>query len=391
MTGTSPFTLQSPSYHSSSYLPKLEANFMRDFACCGVTLPSLHDLLQHYEEAHAQKSSQPQQRTNSQGGPTAMSDNRAQPNTSTLQQQSQQNQQPINTGAGRNFPNQPSSNQQSSNNHHLTQHQPQTHAGGFTSSQSHGLPDIDTVEDMEMDDALGETEVSQLFHQSQANDSGQHRFGQQNQDRVTPLNLGMLQGHQGLRSSQPGTPTSSGRPVSLQNNPTVSSVNTPTLMNHPLQQQQQNMQYRGTPDSSTPGTPADLDDNVVGGFGDMSMQNHPLMQNSSQLPGFGGGNNDMLDLCIDEPAKRLFSPTGGFNNNSQEYAHFRLGGAQYGPNSEIARRIREQQKLAGVPDTTLGMMPNEEPKPFRCPVIGCEKAYKNQNGLKYHKSVSNMV
>ncbi|KAK3079647.1 Transcriptional regulator of ribosomal biogenesis proteins [Coniosporium uncinatum] len=27
----------------------------------------------------------------------------------------------------------------------------------------------------------------------------------------------------------------------------------------------------------------------------------------------------------------------------------------------------------------------QEIKPFRCPVIGCEKAYKNQNGLKYHK------
>ncbi|KAF2435586.1 hypothetical protein EJ08DRAFT_555925, partial [Tothia fuscella] len=26
-----------------------------------------------------------------------------------------------------------------------------------------------------------------------------------------------------------------------------------------------------------------------------------------------------------------------------------------------------------------------ETKPFKCPVIGCEKAYKNQNGLKYHK------
>ena len=359
---------------------------MRDFACCGVTLPSLHDLLQHYEEAHAQKSAQPPQQT-SHGGRPSISDNRAQPNTSTLQQQAQQNQQPSNNGAGRNFPSRPPDNQQGPNTQQSAHHPSQTQARGFEPSQSHGLPDIDTMEDMEMDDALGETEVSQLFHQSQANDSPQHRFGQQNQGRVTPLNLGMLQGHQGLRGSQPGTPIASQRPISLQNNPTVSSVNTPTLMNHPLQQQQ-NMQYRGTPDSSTPGTPAELDDGVVGGFGDMSMQNHPLMQNSSQLSGFGGGGNDMLDLCIDEPAKRLFSPTGGFNNNSQEYAHFRLGGAQYGPNSEIARRIREQQKLAGVPDTTLGMMPNEEPKPFRCPVIGCEKAYKNQNGLKYHKSVS---
>jgi hypothetical protein len=29
------------------------------------------------------------------------------------------------------------------------------------------------------------------------------------------------------------------------------------------------------------------------------------------------------------------------------------------------------------------MMMGEEHKPFRCPVIGCEKAYKNQNGLKH--------
>ena len=42
-------------YSSSSYSPKLEANFMKDFSCCGLTLPNLHDLLQHYEEAHAHK------------------------------------------------------------------------------------------------------------------------------------------------------------------------------------------------------------------------------------------------------------------------------------------------------------------------------------------------
>src|SRR5579862_3685596 len=63
MAGTSPFTYQSPSYHSSSYLPKLEANFMRDFSCCGITLPSLHDLLQHYEESHAQELPQSVQRS----------------------------------------------------------------------------------------------------------------------------------------------------------------------------------------------------------------------------------------------------------------------------------------------------------------------------------------
>jgi transcription factor SFP1 len=121
---------------------------------------------------------------------------------------------------------------------------------------------------------------------------------------------------------------------------------------------------------------------MMGGFGDLNMQ-HNMGQSQGQFGRFTG-NNDMVDLCIDEPAKRLFSPSGGMGTPN---AHFKLSGAQYGPNSDIARRIREQQLLAGVPDTT-SILPNEEPKPFRCPVIGCEKAYKNQNGLKYHKAVS---
>lgn len=38
--------------HSSSYLPNLEADFCKDYSCCGQVLPNLHDLLRHYEEAH---------------------------------------------------------------------------------------------------------------------------------------------------------------------------------------------------------------------------------------------------------------------------------------------------------------------------------------------------
>jgi len=34
------------------YPHDLEANFCRDFSCCGLLLRDLHDLLQHYEECH---------------------------------------------------------------------------------------------------------------------------------------------------------------------------------------------------------------------------------------------------------------------------------------------------------------------------------------------------
>lgn len=348
MTGTSPFaTFQSPSFHSSSYLPKLEANFMRDFSCCGVTLPTLHDLLQHYEEAHATKSPHQNHRP-SQG------ESRAALAAAAIAHQ--QNQRSDSQSRGL----QPDKIMDMQRKLSQTQ-------------SSHQHPDLDTIDDMELDDEpMDDQDASSQLFSPQARDASQGGFGN-NDQRVPHLNLSMLSGNQGFKGSQPGTP------VSLQNNPTVSSVNTPTLMANPLQ----NSQLRGTPDSSTPGTPAELDESVVGGFGELSMQNNMNLQGQSQLSRFSS-NNDMVDLCIDEPAKRLFSPTGGFNSPN---AHFKLSGAQYGPDSEIARRIREQQLRAGVPDTTV-FLPNEEPKPFRCPVIGCEKAYKNQNGLKYHKAVS---
>lgn len=36
----------------ASYLPTLEADYCKDYSCCGQHLPTLHDLLRHYEEAH---------------------------------------------------------------------------------------------------------------------------------------------------------------------------------------------------------------------------------------------------------------------------------------------------------------------------------------------------
>lgn len=36
----------------SSYMPDLEANYCKDYSCCGQLLPTLHDLLKHYEESH---------------------------------------------------------------------------------------------------------------------------------------------------------------------------------------------------------------------------------------------------------------------------------------------------------------------------------------------------
>ncbi|KAI5300750.1 Transcriptional regulator of ribosomal biogenesis proteins, partial [Ascosphaera pollenicola] len=419
MTGTS------PSFHSSSYLPKLEANFMRDFSCCSFTLPTLHDLLQHYEEAHAQKAP-----------PTPHAPNQSRADSHLPSRAGSQ--------TPRSIPVTSMNRGMSATPGLLSPRPRDMHPAGnpLNRGAGPGAGVMSTVDDedmdMEMDDPLNDAPPppaappANISRFGQPQQQQQQHHGQQQQSNVglTSLNLSMLHGqnnnihHNNLQHlrSQPGTPGAGQAPT--RNNPTVSSVNTPMLVS------QTSSQFRGTPDSSTPGTPGpDADGGMLGtpdvssplpvgagagagnAFGGFNMQNTGSNGMAHGLP----MNSDMVDLCIDEPAKRLFSPAqfnqptqlpemqmnqsmsgapgtpdgsvtpGNTSSNSQTNVLFRLGTSQYGPNSEIAQRIREQQLLAGVPDTTLGLL-NEEPKPFRCPVIGCEKAYKNQNGLKYHKA-----
>ena len=376
MTGTSPFVLQSPSYHSSSYLPKLEANFMKDFSCCGMILPTLHDLLQHYEEAHAQKPSEANQQAVQQQA--QIPDARAAIATNTaaaIQQQAEQ---------------QRRQEQQARHDRSAATHS-QPSRSNTVSSTLQTIPDMDTVEDMEMDDmevTPEQSSPSQLFTTQANTQSPQMQYANAVQPQIPQLNTNMMQGHQAYRNSTPSTPVAPGRTIApFQNNAT--GQNTSILMTNPMQQQFHGLQEPThiTPDTSLPGTPGELDGSLVGGMDDMSMQSQ-LFGDSSGYDFGVFGNNDMLDLCIDEPAKRLFTSASSQQAGQQHPGHNRLGSGQYGPNSDIAKRIREQQMKAGLPDTATGMMPNEEPKPFRCPVIGCEKAYKNQNGLKYHKTVS---
>ncbi|KAB8304827.1 hypothetical protein EYC80_004166 [Monilinia laxa] len=248
--------------------------------------------------------------------------------------------------------------------------------------------EMDGVEDMEMDDAIGpmdstpDTPVQNSHNHQPVQAAQQSMFGQQ--PRPT-INLNSTMQHSGLRTSQPPTPAASS--FGFQNNPTVSSVNTPTLTAQPMQQSQ-----TFSPETSAPGTPSEMDADFTSMPMNMNMGNRNMNMNNMNFPFNFGGNDLGLDLCIDEPAKRLYSPNGGgFNNQralQQQFAQFGLGQGQFANNADLMRAYQQQQLMAsmnGMGDPT-GLMMGEEHKPFRCPVIGCEKAYKNQNGLKYHKT-----
>lgn len=354
MAGTSPFAFhQSPSYHSSSYLPKLEADFMRDFVCCGTMWRDLHALLTHYEETHAQQ--EPTETTQIPVPPPVVPDQRAALAHNTGERikfeaaaRAAKAKEPLGGAV-----------------------QPTTSRPGF-SSNLQAIPDMDAVDDMEMDDmdgTNGNTPPSNMFTSLSSHNSPASQFAATAQPQIPQLNTNLMQSHQAYRNSTPSTPTMN------RNSATFQGANISSTLNpNPMQQfQDLHNPYRDTPDSSAPGTPAEFDESMLGNMDDMTLQGFNGM---TGMNGFGnnfgfGTSNDMIDLCIDEPAKRLFQTNT--QSNTQQAIHQRLGSGQYGPNSEIAKRIREQQVAAGLPDTMNNLLPHEEPKPFRCPVIGCGK------------------
>jgi len=368
MAGTSPaaFNNQSPSYHSSSYLPKLEANFMKDFACCGLTLASLHDLLQHFEEVHA---GAPPSRT-PQAMPSGLPGANGISSVGIAPGQSQNQGEPA-THTQHGF------------------HPRSGSIGGFRSQRlgSDGfsrtnlstVQDMDTLEDMEMDDVDAGLAT---IEETPSGFGGQQSQFAQNQSHLPPLNINMantMQNHQGLRTSTPTTPAAP-QQFNLQNNPTVSSVNTPSLGTAPTP----NTYNLTSPESSHPSTPAELDMDFVSTF-NQPMMGVPGMDMNFGNNGFATGVPG-FDGTIDQPGKRLFSKQGAGLSQQQLQAAFKNYQLGNGDQTELARRLREQALLNGanVPQFPFP----EEVKPFKCPVIGCEKAYKNQNGLKYHKQVS---
>ena len=359
MAGTSPFGYQqSPSFQSSSYLPKLEANFMRDFTCCNRTLPNLHDLLQHYEEAHAQEPNHPSSKTPTvlqyaqmaglgSGISNSFGQGSVAPHLSTGGSVSQQGRQSINLqttmpGSGLQMSQQGLSNQQNNQSSHMMS------------------DEMDAVGDMEMDDAIGPLDMDDGQNSMQQT---RQLFGQTGRPQLN-INAGLTQG---LRTSQPTTPAAAS--FGFQHNPTVSSVNTPTLST------QQGLPSRNQSSFNSPATAhsGEMDDDIPG----MPMGGN-MNLNNSDFGGLGVGGTATpggdSTFCINDPGKSLFSPNGAATNHQralqQQLAQLVMDQNQPLSNKELIERFGPL------------LLQQEEPKPFRCPVIGCEKAYKNQNGLK---------
>ncbi|KAI0594804.1 hypothetical protein F4775DRAFT_585937 [Biscogniauxia sp. FL1348] len=363
MAGTSPFTgaHPSPSFHSNSYIPKMEAEYLRNFVCCDLKLDTMHDLLRHYETVHTGANAQPNRNGSGIHLPHRLSvtsrpsmsmgsnrqDSQSFQSPNQLGGFAQQNRMGANGASGLGFGSMQMGRQSSSAMDTNSQKQSQ-----LSSMQSND--EMDAVGDMEMDDAVGMMEMDD--NNQRTIQQTRQMFGQQQRPQLQLNSSGLP--HQALRTSQPPTPGTAG--FGFQNNPTVSSVNTPTLTT-----QQAAMGQMG---------------------GNSENVNDDFSMNQIDLGALGGFDNPALsEFFIQDPAKRLYSPNGGPASQralQQQMQQFGLDASQFG-NITDPNHLAALQRAIANPGSLV--MPPEEDKPFKCPVIGCEKAYKNQNGLKYHK------
>lgn len=362
---------------------------MRDFRCCDRTWQTLHDLLQHYEEQHhGNPSIQSPQVSNLSKGAFNPMQGTPRSNNRSLQPTSMGTSQNGMSGMGmqmagqqnRQFGGMGGMNMNMGGISSMIRQQPSMPG---TPNQSQGQlsmsDDLDAVGDMEMDDMMDVDDSQRTIQQTR------QMFGQQRpQLHLNSSGLGGFN-QQAMRTSTPTTPGAGG--FGFQNNPTVSSVNTPTMGTQAFRGQFQDTSNLATPTSEMleddmSGLPklsplGNLNLNNIGGLNGLNMSQFGL--------GFGNGNGNNVNNnfgTISDPGKQLFSPGGG-NILTPEQQNMQQQFAQFGIDVTMLPQGTDMQ---GLLQQLSPLAIQEEHKPFKCPVIGCEKAYKNQNGLKYHKT-----
>lgn len=344
----------------------MEANFWNNLKCCDTTFNDLHDLLSHFEDVHSQQPSTFPYRMSASG-----SNNFARRKSSTLAGFSNQGDRAVNQVRGfRPLSDSRMNGLQS----------PQLPSDLANKNDGQGM-DMDTLGDMELD--TPEPQMYEHDFRAFAEDTD-HFSSPSLSSRPPPLRAdsnGSLHSAQGQISapSNPATPRPLFQSFTQNTNPMVSSVNTPTFSTQQQIDEDTNsiLQADLTQDLDATITGTNFSSNTV------PFNSQMLQRLNADFTAFDFGQNgtDMLDLCISEPAKALYSENGGFN--TQQFPHFNFTQNTVVSNGdENARKLQAYRLASG-----MGKQPGDEERPFKCPVIGCEKAYKNANGLRYHEKV----
>ncbi|GMM38779.1 zinc-coordinating transcription factor [Saccharomycopsis crataegensis] len=275
-----------------NYLPNLEADYCKDYSCCGDILPTLHDLLKHYEEAHISISPPSNDLVVNGDGQVTSNNSKNLKRSNDLMEAVSTNEVFL-------------SNNANNNNHN----------NGSGIQVNNGVMNLDN-------NLLGNANNLDINQMQQPNNS----------NSLFTFN-GSL-GHQ-LNNIQDGSnvnnvlmkdnnnSNNNNNNIHQFGNYQLNSSNLSNNLSNQFSQNNQNMNMNNNSNNNANQTDIDLQTSGIKPNGDHS-SNKNIKKDEDE------------EICIDDPARHLYV--------------------------------------------------DGENRPFKCPVIGCDKTYKNQNGLKYHKA-----
>ncbi|AET38746.1 zinc-coordinating transcription factor SFP1 Ecym_3253 [Eremothecium cymbalariae DBVPG len=465
----------SPPSSSGSYLPNLEKKYCKDYSCCGQLLPSLHDLLRHYEEAHIATS--PGHHVSIAGGSGNLTGNMGaaatqNPSVNTRKMGVLAHQQPQHPHQQQHPHGSSSGHQQTSvqqahqlqhshvQAHHYTQphynngnvhsspllqqqmqlpnhhHQALAPAGGpmqaqasMPSSQQQlhlngNLVDAVCTNDVFLQTNNVATNAPSITHipdpSSGLGAQPGSKLGMVSGERSNSSNTQQPKGgRRQLQQHQQQAQQMNFNTYSLQMN---TSKHNSGMSNLQQQNQSRLVQKRSATNSVTGGVDLDfMDQDMIDAFNPenssamVGIQNLGSMVDRTSVVGGSTILNQQSGPVVAGITKKkqcrsingsseASGVAGSLSNKRTHGGPLTAGNSRHAISSDDEddddddddqdddqdddEHVGKSKKQGYIDDPArrLYVMDHEEHKPFKCPVIGCDKTYKNQNGLKYHKT-----
>ncbi|XDT44471.1 Zinc finger C2H2 type domain signature [Nakaseomyces glabratus] len=381
----------SPPVSYNAILPNLEEQYCKDYSCCGISLPGLHDLLKHYEDAHIEPSHSTHKHKHGTLAPVN--------GTVGSQLATSSTNNDLNTPQHMNII------RQQLNHDNLHEHQVYTDRQMRSNSNA----------------ALGQQYMGHVPH-STVSESPSPTSSQLTSTQTTPLvgkNTALSAVHTTPSFGQSGhrmrnngnlidsVPTNDVF-MNIMNQNNDSKTVPPDFQNHTISFSNYNINFSENIAKPSNIMPKPLDNSQMNdplenntrpdilntsqrksGISQVFAASHAAPDQLSRSNTDENGNlNDGRNVNTSKEAQTV--PIGMKNNSSgQPSANKKFQSAP-----KINANIKTDHpgiKNAGLL-TSQSIDParrvfyeNDENKPFKCPVLGCGKTYKNQNGLKYHR------
>lgn len=436
----------SPPSAYNSYLPNLEKQYCKDYSCCGLSLPGLHDLLRHYEEAHI---------ATSPGSSTAnIMQNSANQNTNTQKRRTYQAQ-GSSAGIPRPPPQQQQQQQQKPTHQHIIQQQLHqrnnqqqtpppsqqqqqqsrmttspstigtTHTSINVTSAGHNPTNITTTTSTNSNGQLSQAPQLHLNGNLVDAVSTNDVFLQANANQLTNVN----RRHDTIQNTANNGAHNGGKiPITPQHSFNTYSLNMPSNKTGQHQSNKMNGGHIHNPNLHLNGNQnktlkfsssisngmefdfmdedligSDLDDNtpafmrlgnantshqpqssLITNTSKNTMMNMPRVHHPTPPPSTTTGSV-ALHIMHDEEDDDDDDDEDDDDDDDEDDDDMSRGASNLSQAKNADRNVNRQGGYIHDPARRLYVMDHEEHKPFKCPVIGCDKTYKNQNGLKYHK------